>query len=109
MYYVLQEMESVETACTKPPLRPQPRIAAFVGENSCDYFVVCEQQVMCKVPNLKTALFIAFASYYCFNLEYPTLAKNVFFFFQDYILDHPDSSKKSGGYLGVVSDIKRNI
>ena len=88
-------MESVETACTMPPLRPQPRIAAFVGENSCDSFVVCEQQVMCKVPNLKTALFIAFASYSCFNLEYPTLAKNVFFFFQDYILGHPDSRKKS--------------
>ena len=64
---------------------------------------------MCKVPNLKTALFIAFASYYCFNLEYLTLAKNVFFFFQDYILGHPDSRKKSGGYPGVVSDIKRNI
>ncbi|CAI8022181.1 hypothetical protein GBAR_LOCUS13044, partial [Geodia barretti] len=48
-------MESVETACTMPPLRPQPRIAAFVGENT----------------------------------------KNVFFFFQDYILGHPDSRKKS--------------
>lgn len=109
MFYMLQEMESVETAYTKLLLRPQPRIAAFVGENRCDYFVVCEQQVMCKVANLKTALFITFASYYCFNLEYPTPAKNVLYFFQDYILGHPDSSERSGSYLGVVSGIKRNI
>ena len=103
-------MESVETACTMPPLRPQPRIAAFVGENSCDSFVVCEQQVMCKVPNLKTALFIAFASYYCFNLEYPTLAKNVFFLFSR-LHTRPSRFQKEigGGYPGVVSDIKRNI
>ena len=76
---MLQEMESVETACTKSLLRPQPRIAAFVGEKSCDDFVVCEQQVLCIVPNLKTALFISFVSYvYCFNLEHPMLAKDVF-------------------------------
>jgi len=74
-------MESVEAACTKPPVRPQPRIAAFVGESACEYFVVCEQQVLCKVPTFQTALFITFASYYIFNLEYPTLARNVFCFF----------------------------
>jgi len=102
-------MESVEAACTKPPVRPQPRIAAFVGESGCEYFVVCEQQVLCKVSTFQTALFITFASYYIFNLEYPTLARNVFCFFQDYILARPDSNKKSGTYLGTVSDIKRNI
>lgn len=79
----LQEMESVEAALIKPPPRPQPRVAAFVGENNCEYFVFCEQQVMCKVPNLKSALFVTFVSYYYFNLEYPSVAKNVFFFFQD--------------------------
>ena len=42
----------------------------------------CEQQVMCKVPNLKSALFVTFASYYCFNLEYPSVAKMCFSFFK---------------------------
>ena len=102
-------MDSVDDACRKLPLRPQPRIATFVGENSSEYFVFCEHKVLCKVPNFQAALFITFASYYAFNLEYPTTAKNIFFFFQDYILAHPDSSKKSGTYLGVVSDIKQNI
>ena len=70
---------SVETACTKPPLRCG-WIAAFVGENSCVTILLFVNNKSCvQVPNLKTALFIAFVSYYCFNLEYPTLAKNVFF------------------------------
>ena len=56
----------------KPPVRPQPRIAAFVGEDSYEYFVICEQQVLCKVPNFQSALFISFSAFY---LEYPTAAK----------------------------------
>ena len=50
-----------------------------------------------------------FFAYYCFNLEYPPMSKDVLYFIQDYILDHPDSRKKSGGYLAIVSDIKRNL
>ena len=73
------------------------------------FFVLCEQQVLCKVPTLQVAVFTAFATYYCFNLEYPLEAKNVFAFLQDYILEYPDSNKKSGAYLGIVSDIKRHL
>ena len=96
-------------ACNKPPVRSQPRIAAFIGEGPVQYFVICESQVLCQVPTLQLALFTAFASYYCFNLEYPMAAKNVLSFFQDYILGYPDSNKKSGAYLGIVSDIKRHL
>ena len=102
-------MDGIEAACVRPPMRTQPRIAAIVGDDSFEYFIVCEQQPLCKVPTLQTAIFIAFACYYCFNLEYPTVAKNVFHFFQDYILGQPDSNKKTGSYLGIVSDIKRNL
>ena len=49
-------------------------------------------------------IFFAFSAYYC-----PPVSKNVLYFIQDYVLDHPDSSKKSGGYLAIVSDIKRNL
>ena len=42
-----------------------------------------------------------------FHLEYPKQTKNVMFFFQDYIVTHPDSMKRPGTYLAVVSDIKK--
>ena len=57
----------------------QPRIAALVGDLATEYFVVCEQTVFCKVPNLKMALFIMFSCYSCFN---PEAAKWIFFYFR---------------------------
>ena len=99
-------MESVDSLSRKLPIRTQPRVAALVGEGSTQY---CKQRVFCKVSTLPLALFVAFSLYYCFNLEYPSQAKNILSFIQDFILCQPDSRKKSGGYLAVASDIKRNI
>ena len=73
-------MDSVEQACQQLPVRNQPRIAAIVGEGSTQYFV-CESKVLCEVPMLQAALFTCFSAYYCFNLEYPVSAKNIFCFF----------------------------
>ena len=102
-------MESVEAICQKVPKRTQPYIAAFVGEEDTQYVVLCESRSLCKAPTLRAALFIVFASYYVFNLAYPTETKNILSFFQDYILGHPDSNKKSAAYIATVSDIKRNL
>ena len=74
-----------------------------------EYLVLCELYALCKASSLQAALFITFAAYYCFNLEYPQPAKAIYYFFQDYILERPDSNKKSASYLAVVSDIKRNL
>jgi hypothetical protein len=102
-------MVGITTACTQPPERTQPRIAALIGEESTQYFVVCEESVLLKVNSIKAALFFTVAAYYVFNLEYPQPAKNVFNFLQDYILTQPDSNKKSASYLAIVSDIKRSL
>ena len=98
-------MDSVDVALSIP--KPQPRISSFIGDDSKSYVIICEQQILCKLDALQNAIFIMFAAYYCFNLEYPTPAKNVFSFLQDYIIEYPDSSKKTASYLAVVSDIKR--
>ena len=91
------------------PKRSQPRIAAFVSEGATEYMILCENRCLCKCSSLQVALFTSFSAYYCFNLDYPKPAKSLFDFFQDYVFGHPDSSKKSGSYLAVVSDIKRNL
>lgn len=91
----------------KKSKKSQPRIVALVGDETTQYFVSCESQVLCKVLTLNIAIFTAFACYYCFNLMYPSAAKNFFYFMQDYVLCHPDSTKKSASYLATVSDIKR--
>lgn len=91
------------------PLRNQPRIAAYKLEAKTQYFIICEQAVLCEVPNFDMALFTAFSCYYCFNLEYPLKAKNLFTFFQDCILEQPQSIEKPASYLAVISDIKCNL
>ena len=87
----------------------QPRIAAFISEGRRQYFVVAERRVVCEVPSLQDALFYTFASYYIFNLAYAKETEKILFFFQDYIILHPDSVGRTSTYLSTASDIKRNI
>ena len=100
-------MEDIEEICHKASKITQPRIVALKGEENTQYFISCECHVLCKVSSLKLAIFTAFSSYYIFNLKYPPSVKNLLCFLQDYMLEHPDSTKKSATYLAVVSDIKR--
>ena len=102
-------MESIDEACKKPPQRTQPYIIATFGEENTQYYVVGEQQVICKVTTLPLALYITFSTFYCFNLEYPPKAKSLFHFFQDYICEIADNTKRSGNYHAIASDIKRKV
>lgn len=52
-----------------------PIIAAFVGEEAIQYFIIIERSVLCQVPTFQFALFLAFSSYYVFHLEYPKAIK----------------------------------
>lgn len=44
---LLQSCDTPEQACTEAPVRNSPRIAAFVGEETKQYFVLLEQKVLC--------------------------------------------------------------
>ena len=101
------DVTNVDQACSSKPHRNSPRVAVFVREGSRQYFVICEQRVLCEVPSLPLALFVTFSAYYVFNLDYPKQAKPVFFFFQDYVMGFPDSFKRPSTYIAVASDIKR--
>ena len=100
---------SVENAITRMPTRNAPRVAAMVGESNKQYFVLMEQSVLCEVPSLPQALFVAFGCYYVYNLEYPPKSSSIFFFFQDYLLGYPDSVKRPSSYIAVLSDIKKHL
>ena len=105
----MQEMQSMQEACCTPPARNQPRIAAVIEEETTQFFIMCEQKIVCKVDCLQNALFLVFSAYYVFNLEYPNNAKSILYFIQDYILSSPDTGKRLGSYLAVVSDIQRCV
>lgn len=62
--------ETPEHVFSELPLRSSPRIAAFIGEEMIQNFVLVEQCVLSQVPSLQYALFITFSAYYIFHLEY---------------------------------------
>ena len=101
--------ETPDEACKDPPGHNAPRIAVFKSAESSQYFLVTEQQIVCEVPSLQLAVFLCFSAYYVYNLAYPKEVKGVFLFFQDYVLEYPDSHKRPGTYLAVAADIKRCV
>ena len=84
-----------------------PRIAAFVGEERTQYYIIVEGNVYCEVPSFQFALFVMFSSFYVFHLEYPKVVQSVLYFLQDYILAYPDCCGRPFVYLGTASDIKK--
>ena len=88
---------------------PTPQITAFMDESNAQYFIFVEGNILCKTTRFTDSLFLMFASYYIFNLKYPSQVKNVLYFFQDYIFGYPDSCGRNATYLATVSDIKSNL
>ena len=82
-FITLQYTEAPEQVAREPPTRNSPRIAAFVGEEAKQYFVIVEQRVLCQVSN-------------------------VCFFLQDYVLAMPDSLHRPATYLATASDLIKN-
>ena len=85
-----------------------PRVVLISSPSKMQFFVVAEKQVLGEYPCLQDALFFCFAAYYVFHVEYPSQVKNIFFF-QDFVVRHPDSHIRSGTYLATTSDIKRRM
>ena len=106
-FITLQYTETPEQVASEPPTRNSPRIAAFVGEEAKQYFVIVEQRVLCQVSSFQLALFISFSAYYVFHLQYPKPIKNVMYFLQDYVLAMPDSLRRPATYLATASDLKK--
>ena len=96
--------ESLEAAACHRGVN-HTRIAVMISDGAAEYFIISEQKPLCKVPTLKIAIFMAFAAYFAFNLEYPKQVKNLLTFLQDFVLNHPDASKRHASYLGITTDI----
>ena len=52
-FFTLQCTETPEQVASECPTRNSPRIAAFVGEEAKQYFVIVEQKVLCQVPSFQ--------------------------------------------------------
>ena len=104
MYVYIFQGESIEAAASSISIN-HARIAVMISDVNHEIFVVCEQKPLCKVPSLEEGIFIAFAAYYIFNLEYPKEIRGLMTFLQDYILQVTDNLKRNASYLSISTDI----
>ena len=86
-----------------------PRAVMISSPSKYQFFVIAENEILGEYPCFQDALFFGFAAYYVFHVEYPSQAKNILYFFQDFVVRYPDSHNRSGTYLATTSDIKRNM
>ena len=101
---------SVNEAVIDSEVNNAPRVASMVTDSdSIQYFIFVEQTVLFEVSSLPLALFLMFSCYYVFHVDYPPKALGLFYFFQDYILGHPDSLKRPTTYLAVISDLNNHL
>ena len=105
--FLMQLSTRVEDAAASQTQYLAPRIGAYfsVGEET-KFMVFVENTALCQCSTLPSAIFLMFAAYYSFFLNYSTQAKSFMCFLQDYIFCYPDSTDRSASYL---ADIKHNL
>jgi hypothetical protein len=112
--YLYEEFEEnnhpVQELCKLAPPRNSPRIIKIPDTDGvASYHIICEQTELCHCYSFPEALFLCFATYYLFNLDYPKQVVNVLMFLQDYILNYPDSNPRPAKYIAVTTDINSNV
>lgn len=97
----------MEHVARRDPPRPDPRIVCF-GRNS--YFIFIENNILCQLSSVATAIMVWFASQYVFHLEYCRHSKEVAIFLQELVFQLTDSqAKKTVTYLSVCTWIQAFI
>ena len=86
-----------------------PRFACFKSDERQDYFIFVEKQVLCSVKSFTRALMLWFALHYIFNLLYCKQAKELSWFFQEFIFELPFTGKKTRSYLAITTDVRNHV
>ena len=74
-------------------------------DGESQFFIFVEQKVFCTVNSFAKSVFIWFAVFYVFNLEYEKNIKDVCIFFQEFVFGLPCNSRKTSTYMSVTTDI----
>ena len=72
----------------------EPRLLVFIdNEQLSQMFICAENQELFEVPGerLVEGLLHLMASYYVFGVEYPKVCRALLYFFQDIIMERPDT------------------
>ncbi len=90
-----------------PQAAPYLVSTGIPGEENAQFFVACEQAILCESKCLRDAIVDLIASYYVFDMAYPKGMTALYQFFQQYVFSIKDSSPLPTCTLKLVTNLTR--
>ena len=87
----IQDCEDLEKITGELP--PAPRIVVLTSDESKQFFVVAEKEILTESTSLKRALVDVIAAFFTFDMAYPKQLYPVLLFIQHHILDIKDDQQ----------------
>ena len=111
-FYIIIQPGTPFTAILAGKAFPEPRLVAFGADYPEQCFAVAEKEVMVEInpPTIFNALSTLLQIYYILHIGYPcstsTPAASILYFWQDMILEKPDTSiKKPSRYTSFINSL----
>lgn len=86
----------------------EPQLVVFHdGADIVQMFLSAENEALMEIPGTTVINGIAhlMAAYYVLDVQYPKVCKSSFFFFQDIIMDKPDSLPRPVRYNAYIKTL----
>ena len=90
-----------------PQVFPFIVITGIPGEESCQYFICGEKEVLLDSKSLKDAILDLVAFYFVFDVVYPKYLNAVLLFFQHYVFQLSDKQPLPTQVAKLVANLKK--
>ncbi len=77
------------------------------GTENTQYFVACEQAILCEAKSIQDAVIDLIAAYYVFDIAYPSGISGILLFFQHNVLGMKDSQPLPSCTLRLVNSLSK--
>ena len=77
------------------------------GTENAQYFIACEQMILCESKSIQDSIIDLIATYYTFNICYPKAISGILLFFQHYVFDLKDAQPLPSCTLKLVNCLNK--
>lgn len=77
------------------------------GTENAQYFIACEQMILCESKSNQDSIIDLIATYYTFNICYPKAISGILLFFQHYVFDLKDAQPLPSCTLKLVNCLNK--
>lgn len=85
-----------------------PSMHVFEADQSYQYYITSEHQIITESSSLLDALIDVFATYFTFDMSYPPKLYPLMIFLQHYVLELKDEQRQPNNVKILVSSLLRN-